>query len=509
IRDWQWEISTAVLSLACTIAVFAVLLVYQGKPTSEWKTPHGITLNTLVAILSTLGRGALLVPVTSCISQLKWLHFMGSPRRLHDIEMFDEASRGPWGAFTFLWRLRLRSKLAAWGSLIMVLSTAVGPFTQQLITYPVRSIHHENAELGVAHILDSRPEYKNHVVDGSAFNGISPKLQSAIYSGLYNLGNPVQFTCPFGNCRWNAFSTLGVASKCRNSTIGTHISCEPRHGGNVLQYCNYTTPNGFLFNIVESGVLISTAKSYNDPSGISPMNSTILELAVIKVGFPIIDHMPPRVAEITECELRWCATTFLNASVVNGTFHPGPTYTTELALTDTERWFASSYNFKTANDEQLFGNPNFTIGSEDDYNIKSFLAEIFSTDSYKSVGIVLRNSSSFPDLMANISRGLTYAIGSNLRATTLLGNSTTTEQFVSISWPWIALPMSEAFMGILFLISTILVSKRRGVTTWKSSSILPLLIQVEGWEKEDLVAASLDGIERKSKRMHGLVQAGE
>ena len=118
-------------------------------------------------------------------------------------------------------------------------------------------------------------------------------------------------------------------------------------------------------------------------------------------------------------------------------------------------------------------------------------------------------SSSFPDLMANISRSITYAIGNNLRATTLLGKSTTTEQFISISWPWIALPMSEAFMGIIFLISTILLSKYRGVKTWKSSSILPLLIQVEGWERKDLVAASLDGIERKSKRIHDLVQVGE
>ena len=130
-----------------------------------------------------------------------------------------------------------------------------------------------------------------------------------------------------------------------------HISCEARSGDHILQYCNYTTPNGFQFKIMENGILISTARSSND-SSITPMNSTILELAVIKVKFSVLWTMPPRIAEITECELRWCATTFLNTSVINGTFHPGPTHTTELTITDTERWFASSYKFEAVNDEQ-------------------------------------------------------------------------------------------------------------------------------------------------------------
>lgn len=41
----------------------------------------------------------LLLAVTESISQYKWLHFRSNgPKLLTDLQNFDAASRGPWGA---------------------------------------------------------------------------------------------------------------------------------------------------------------------------------------------------------------------------------------------------------------------------------------------------------------------------------------------------------------------------------------------------------------------------
>lgn len=47
--------------------------------------------------------------VGAAISQSKWLWYRQSePRRLQDLELFDQASRGPWGSLELLFRLRAR-----------------------------------------------------------------------------------------------------------------------------------------------------------------------------------------------------------------------------------------------------------------------------------------------------------------------------------------------------------------------------------------------------------------
>ena len=97
-----------------------------------------MSLNTLVAILSTLARTALLVPVASCISQLKWIYLVSASRSLRSVQVFDDASRGPWGSMELIWKLNFRSKLASWGSVITILTLMMGPFSQQLLLYPSR-----------------------------------------------------------------------------------------------------------------------------------------------------------------------------------------------------------------------------------------------------------------------------------------------------------------------------------------------------------------------------------
>lgn len=98
--SWLWEILSWIVSSCSVFAIFIILMHYDGRPLPEW--PFKITLNTLLAVFSTVAKAALMIPVVEGISQLKWLWFAKKSRRLIDFEAFDKASRGPWGSFQLL-----------------------------------------------------------------------------------------------------------------------------------------------------------------------------------------------------------------------------------------------------------------------------------------------------------------------------------------------------------------------------------------------------------------------
>lgn len=133
--SWTAEILGALLGLASIAAMAAVLFAMDGKPQAEWSVR--IQPNSLISIFSTISSCAFMSAVTQCISQSKWMHFQKGGRVI-DLQRFDQASRGAWGALQFLGRLGFRNAIAIAGSIITIASLAMGPFTQQIIEFPVR-----------------------------------------------------------------------------------------------------------------------------------------------------------------------------------------------------------------------------------------------------------------------------------------------------------------------------------------------------------------------------------
>ncbi len=82
-----------------------MLVVVNNKPVPVLFMD--ITLNTVLAFLSTLSRAAFMVPTAEAISQCKWNWFRNS-QPLADFSTFDEASRGFWGSVALLTRMRGR-----------------------------------------------------------------------------------------------------------------------------------------------------------------------------------------------------------------------------------------------------------------------------------------------------------------------------------------------------------------------------------------------------------------
>lgn len=68
----------------------------------------GITLNALIALITTVMKGASLTPLMEGMSQLKWLAFARETRPLMDFNVYDGASRGGLNALTLFWHMRKR-----------------------------------------------------------------------------------------------------------------------------------------------------------------------------------------------------------------------------------------------------------------------------------------------------------------------------------------------------------------------------------------------------------------
>jgi hypothetical protein len=104
IREWWlFEIISWMFSAIMMSTILIVLVHFDGRQTPRFKA--GITLSSLLSILASLSKSALLLPTASALAQLKWNNFNGSQsRKMIDFEIIDSASHGPWGSFVLLAR---------------------------------------------------------------------------------------------------------------------------------------------------------------------------------------------------------------------------------------------------------------------------------------------------------------------------------------------------------------------------------------------------------------------
>ena len=106
---WRLEYASATLSVVSFMGLVILLAVQNNKPIFDC---HGVTINALVALLSTISRASLMFVLAEAISQTKWIFFNQSKRALYDFEMIDVASRDAVGRLVMLWRMPFRSVLS-------------------------------------------------------------------------------------------------------------------------------------------------------------------------------------------------------------------------------------------------------------------------------------------------------------------------------------------------------------------------------------------------------------
>ncbi|KAF1982960.1 hypothetical protein K402DRAFT_185009 [Aulographum hederae CBS 113979] len=216
VSGWYFELLSIVLSAFCLVVIMVVLLRFDNE---EIPLPYyGLTINTMISILSGILKASLLVPTTEAVSQLKWSWFRDGPRDLNDLEVFDNASRGPWGSLILRMRNRGRS-LASFGVAITVLSVALDPFFQGLVVYPQRLAPLQNSTLARTSrsiTYDSGEQYEKtaketwFLPDGIMQGLVTPQLLGV------EMEQAMPFVCPSGICTWDVFNSLSVDSTCRD-----------------------------------------------------------------------------------------------------------------------------------------------------------------------------------------------------------------------------------------------------------------------------------------------------
>ena len=126
---WWWETIAILISIAFMAAIVAVLAAIDKKPLPQWRYKKPVP-NVIVSILSTVAKSALLFPLAECLGQLKWVYFENKAKPLNHMQVFDGASRGPWGSFLFLLEVKGKAILASLGAVVMILALSFDPFTQ-------------------------------------------------------------------------------------------------------------------------------------------------------------------------------------------------------------------------------------------------------------------------------------------------------------------------------------------------------------------------------------------
>lgn len=234
VKRWLLEIISWLLSALCMTAIIVILFALNNRPVpTSW--PMNLTLNAYVAILSKIASAALLLPASEALGQLKWSWFQGDSKKMWDFEIFDNASRGPWGSFLLLIRTKGRT-LAALGAAVTIFAMALDPFFQQLVRYPQRwEIQPQNSS--IPRVRWYEPDY-NRVIKQNGQKIISSDLdiKPVVDKFFLDLGIPqvqvgngtraeIPVACPTSNCTWEPYETLSVCSECADIADMLEFAC--------------------------------------------------------------------------------------------------------------------------------------------------------------------------------------------------------------------------------------------------------------------------------------------
>ncbi|KAI2472449.1 hypothetical protein F4781DRAFT_445381 [Annulohypoxylon bovei var. microspora] len=303
-RFWPWEIASLIVAFGLIAATYSILSHFDGQKLPEW--PYSINLNTLIALISTIMRAAMLVGVAEVISQTKWSWF-SRPRPLSHLQYFDEASRSFAGSLSLLF-VAPGSLLGVLGALITILSLGIGPFTQQTIkTVPCLQTHNaQTASLPLSHYVPALHTY--YRVGAGTFEA-EVDMKGTMINGITNpTGNDSAIVpnCATGNCTFAqhngiTHSSIGMCSSCINTTSFIKGPIKSN-----ITYDNYTLPNSMWVSPGSDEAYLNVAPSTLDwaSSAFTSEFSSIIDLSIINVTVMALTNATcPTVNGNTTCPI--------------------------------------------------------------------------------------------------------------------------------------------------------------------------------------------------------------
>ncbi|KAK7990675.1 hypothetical protein PG990_014955 [Apiospora arundinis] len=500
-RGWTFEVISSAFSFAFFLAMIILLSRIHGTPLSSWTA--SVSPNAMVAVLSTASRASLILPVTESLSQLKWLHLAAkSESNFHDLQVFDDASRGPLGSLKLLWSLRTSSIIPYIGSLITLATLAFEPFSQQLLSFVQIETQQEEAKSSVERSL----VYDNHFEAGKpsaiklSRTFRDTPLRASIVTSIFGKPPMPPFVCPGQRCDFPSFLSLGICNRCQEVTSQVEaklVSTAPPY-----QTWHFTTPNNTNTITASSYVnkhpvlldhtrVNTTVHAQPDASGIS----------VVLIKFPYFDddntekHQWVQKLEAHECSIYLCGQLYTNWTMNNGTLNPGIVQTSK--LTNYSHPTDSLTELRPVDgDGDLPSTTSLLINMADLASIFLNLVEMFAGyPDGRSNGLnsalgeswyesAFYDSPSLTDTISNMTKSMSYRIMSGPNSTTLHGNVYHQPTYIFVKWFWLALPLLLEISACGFLATVMILTSRAEHLIWKSS-LLPLLLTDDSYPVTD------------------------
>ena len=533
---WGFELAAICISFAAFASLVAVLATSNNhvQRTFLWQ---GLTLNGLVAILSTLTRASLLFAVAAAIDQSKWITFSqnqsgtSKSRPLEDLEYFDQASRGAWGSAKLLLYNR-GGWLVSLGALLVIQSLAFDTFAQQVVTTRSRNVAAEGSITDAT--FPRSASYSENDLDYSGINGgptvskvyykIPLSMRAAIYTGTFASNVPdLPVHCSTGNCTWPIVPSLGICGACTNVTGNLTASCK---GGNNEEYegatyCNYTLPSGTYSStssvsegmstsddVFTSNMTTGEVYSCNTPTAqrSTSMSGCLPDRPLYIANFEVIStpylSNSGSLAAI-ECALWFCVESY-NISVASNEPHQRVLSTTSKHTPAT----SSGYRFLEILTD-VNRTPNISVSS-DAYTTMFSAIDLSAKATYTSVsnGMSGEESTTFSSDVAQalwsassdwdtwIAR-FAKSLSNEIRSTPTAANDTrnihyagvahTEKTYVSVRWGWLAFPAGMVLASLIFVLLTMWQSHKRNLYAWKGSSLIFLFTSFIGSVDENVV----------------------
>ncbi|KAK2603172.1 hypothetical protein N8I77_009650 [Diaporthe amygdali] len=466
------------------IAVVVILRTMQDKPMDHWTFFVG--LNAVIAVFITAAKSTAMLSVAACIGQWKWVYFTSKSRRLLDIDIIEEASRGPLGSLLMI--ATIPWGWATLGAIITVLGLGIDTFAQQVISTEAVTdwVNDGTAGFKIVHdyITDTHVGADGNTPDPYT---VDVSMQGAVVKAFYELDSPSIFSCA-SNCTWNqTYTSLGFSSSCINVTQATYAT--QRCNGVSPRNCTMTTPGNVTFStaiipttwstvlVIKAMSLISDGSS--PPYEPSPRSlASFVRLAAFRQPSDYRARSDGALEQTLECDISLVAYKYSNASSIANNFTFGSVEKVQL-----EAGYLLSPN--SYNPTILFnttGLPEFRITTLDLIALRDY----FTSDSFSgtlvdgeevpafSQGITAairspkKNISSLLDSMA---LSMTDQLRTSPNATIAPGLTAKSVLLVRIQWAWLVLPFFVVLASAAFLIAEMAESGRtRDVMLWKSTA---------------------------------------
>lgn len=417
------------------------------------------------------------------------------------------------------------------GAFITVVALAIGPFSQQVVHYIDRNVVLKdiNATVPRSNIFNRSGIFQVYGVHAN----MDLSLKAAVYDALYNINSPslaITTHCPTGNCTFPAnhtasYSSIGVCSKCDDITDLIELS-STSYDTTALEY-SWSLPNGQeLKNAFQEGhfMVSNSTSAYRDKTTLQGIGASFANLSMLSlvgrnctIGSSVADSTCPDswlTAWAGECAMYFCVKSY-SASIAAGVLTEDvvSTYINNNSLDITQESYVmvpdtclidgQSYNISEyATTQNHTNDPRYVALSDNGTLFWLWSACVYQVDTTAVISMLDYFGTAFDgftdgdDLIrvsysADIMQVL-YASGNASLQTldstfTQLANTMTnnmrlngygdlavgltwqTTTYIHVEYGWLSLPAALVGLSILFLVATMIRSRKLAV--WKSSAL--------------------------------------